>query len=466
MIPQFDSPPEDQVSQLSLTNMYFTQLNQQPGGQTGYIAPSPGTDLYVDFSGNSVRSLFQDSGNLYAVVDSTLYRIDSSGAQTTVGTLNTSSGYVSFIANTTQIMLADGTDAYVITKSSHAFATVSDADFPTTAPIRLAYLNGYGCFTTAATKALHLMDLSDFTSYTSTQYTTLTDSGETTSGCIANNGELFVFTKDRCAVYVNTAASPFPFEARSNILLNIGCSAELSLQVVDNTIIWLGTNEHGMLGIYRTTGYLPKLISSDSLNAEIRTYSNPENAISYIFSLRGHYFYHITFPDSQKSWRIDLTTGLCHEVTSRNAEGQFTRHLSSCYTYFDDKHLVGDYRSGKVYEMSQSFYTDNDTPIEREIISIPLDSQLERMTISELTVDMQVGKGLSTGQGSSPQAMLSYSTDGGNTWSAELWRSVGKIGEYRTLVRWNRLGQGRRRVFKLRYTEPTQFSVFNLLVKY
>jgi hypothetical protein len=73
-----------------------------------------------------------------------------------------------------------------------------------------------------------------------------------------------------------------------------------------------------------------------------------------------------------------------------------------------------------------------------------------------LELMMQTGVGLATGQGSDPQARLSWSDDGGYTWSNEVSRPIGKIGERNARVRWLRLGRGRDRVFKVEISDPVR----------
>jgi hypothetical protein len=55
--------------------------------------------------------------------------------------------------------------------------------------------------------------------------------------------------------------------------------------------------------------------------------------------------------------------------------------------------------------------------------------------------------------------MLRWSNDQGKTWSTELWRSLGNVGEYKTRLRWMRLGSARDRVFEVIYSDPTQFNI-------
>lgn len=57
-----------------------------------------------------------------------------------------------------------------------------------------------------------------------------------------------------------------------------------------------------------------------------------------------------------------------------------------------------------------------------------------------------------------PQIILEVSNDGGKTWSAGRSRSLGKIGEYRKLVRWSRLGRSNNRVFRVICSDPVDVA--------
>jgi hypothetical protein len=61
--------------------------------------------------------------------------------------------------------------------------------------------------------------------------------------------------------------------------------------------------------------------------------------------------------------------------------------------------------------------------------------------------------------GESPQVMLRISNDGGRTWLSEEMRGSGKLGEYLTRVRWNRLGASRRRVFEVAVTDDVPWRL-------
>jgi hypothetical protein len=52
-----------------------------------------------------------------------------------------------------------------------------------------------------------------------------------------------------------------------------------------------------------------------------------------------------------------------------------------------------------------------------------------------------------------PCVMLSWSNDGAYEWSEEMPTSVGATGQYGEVVEWWRLGEGRNRIFRIRFTE-------------
>ena len=126
-------------------------------------------------------------------------------------------------------------------------------------------------------------------------------------------------------------------------------------------------------------------------------------------------------------------------------------------------HVVGDYENEKVYLLKNDVYSDNGDPIQRLRITPHLSLENKRVFFDSLELDMQVGVGLSSGQGSDPQVVMQFSNDWGNTWSDESWTSaggqVGGIGEYSTRVIWRRLGRARNRVFKIAITDPVPVNI-------
>jgi hypothetical protein len=147
------------------------------------------------------------------------------------------------------------------------------------------------------------------------------------------------------------------------------------------------------------------------------------------------------------------------------SNGTYGPHRSWNHVYAFGKHLVGDWQTGKLYEMSSDYLDEDGTEIRRLRRSPTLNNELNFVYFSELTVDFATGLGpqppLTDGDGNPrpPQAMLRWSNDGGNTWSNQHIEDCGFAGEYNTRVVWRRLGRGRRRVFEVSVSDPIPWSI-------
>lgn len=84
---------------------------------------------------------------------------------------------------------------------------------------------------------------------------------------------------------------------------------------------------------------------------------------------------------------------------------------------------------------------------------------------SELQLDLEVGLGLTTGQGVDPMLMLQWSDDGGRTWSKEHWVSAGRLGAYRHRAIWRRLGRARTRTWRVVCAEAVPMRWINAYVQ-
>ena len=157
---------------------------------------------------------------------------------------------------------------------------------------------------------------------------------------------------------------------------------------------------------------------------------------------------------------VNARTGAWSQWSSGLAGG---RHRSNCHVYFAGKNLVGDFENGKIYELSETTYTDDGDTIKRTRVSPALfdpEGNLE-LSYPELVVEFKAGVGLAVGTGSDPQAMLRYSDDGCRTWSTEEWATIGKLGQYGWIARWDMLGSAKVRNFEISMTGPIEWVITN-----
>lgn len=104
-------------------------------------------------------------------------------------------------------------------------------------------------------------------------------------------------------------------------------------------------------------------------------------------------------------------------------------------------------------------HTGTVDPVRRLRQTAHLSDEQVWLFFSKFQLDVQAGGGLNDGQGADPQVMLSWSDDGGHTWSAEHWVSAGKQGEYRRRAIWRRLGRSRDRVWRIVVSDPVAWRI-------
>jgi hypothetical protein len=64
-----------------------------------------------------------------------------------------------------------------------------------------------------------------------------------------------------------------------------------------------------------------------------------------------------------------------------------------------------------------------------------------------------------------PQWRLTVSDDGGRTWSTLVKpRSIGKLGEYLSRLRWLKMGQSRERMIRLECTDPIRRNIVGIYI--
>lgn len=119
--------------------------------------------------------------------------------------------------------------------------------------------------------------------------------------------------------------------------------------------------------------------------------------------------------------------------------------------------LIGDAFAGVVGKMNFNAFTEYGNPMWGQIASPPVHNDRKRVFVKRFELDIESGVGLPVGQGEDPVWMLDWSKDGGRTFSeVQPFRSMGRIGEYLTRLRWLRLGQGRQWIFRLQSTDPVR----------
>jgi hypothetical protein len=274
------------------------------------------------------------------------------------------------------------------------------------------------------------------------------------------NREVFLLHERSSSVWVDQGSFPFPFVRLPGTSTQHGCAAAYSVARIGESFAWLGKDDRGQGVVWKMAGYVPERISTYAVENATSTYPIISDARAYSYQQGGHEFYVLTFPSADVTWVYDSTTNLWHKRAYRDALNVLHRDRGNCAAIFSNKVVVGDWQNGNLYSLDLNIYTDaGGVPLWRMRRAPHLTSDLKRVSYQELQIQYEPGVGLVSGQGSDPQAMLTYSDDGGSTWSNQHWTSVGKIGQYKNRARWQRLGMARDRIFQVEMSDPVKFVI-------
>lgn len=430
---------------------------QSPGDKNKVSLYScPGLPFLVSGGNGATRSngvLFKSK--LYFVAGSELISITSSGSIASVGTLNSSGGRVELVAGRDYLALVDGTDGY--SWNDTTFAQITDLDFPSN-PSHITYLDGYFIVNKGDSDEFYISTVEDPTAWGALDFANAESSPDDILAHTSNQKDLYLFGETTTQVYYDSKNVDFPFDPYPNGVLQVGIEAKHSLVSTSHGIFWLSRTNEGELRVSKAIGLQHQIISSNDIDWQISQFTDASDAIGWIEQDGDRTIYVLTFPTADKTY--------CYDVMLPPEIGWFEkkswdigRWRASGYGAIGSKRIIGDYSTSDFYTLDFDTFDENGDILERVRRAQIIHADKKEITIHELVLDVEVGVGVTTGQGSNPQIMLRYSDDGGKTWSSELWENLGKIGERNTEVYWSKLGAARSWLFEVSVSDPVSVNI-------
>lgn len=337
------------------------------------------------------------------------------------------------------------------------FAAAFSYVFPTPTTPRLeanvsdvVFQDGYFIALDPSTSSIYLSAQEDGLSWDPLDVAQRNDSPDKWVKMIVRPKEVWLFGSESTSVYYDSGDAGFPYVPNPSVSIAYGTSAPASVALLYSSPIWLAND----LTVRYANGYTPERISTHAIEYAISQYATVSNADATTYTEQGHAYYVLTFPGIA-TWVYDFVTGLWHERGAYDGL-DFTGIPVWGYTFAFNTHLVGSRTTGIIYEQLQDVATDIDgvSGLRRVRLAPHVVQSLNRIRYSRFRLHMEVGVGLTTGQGSDPQVMLRWSNDGGQSFGAEYLGAAGALGAYGTLVDWWQLGQGRDRVYEVSVSDP------------
>ena len=429
-----------------LVNLY-AEPSEDGGKKAVALYGDPGLVLWNTAGDGPIRGMLTaPDGSIYVVSGTSLYRYPPVGAGVLIGTID-GTHMCRMVHNGTHLLVAADHGLY--------YATATEL-FDHTATLSsicgLAYQDGYGILMQAGSQRVYVTAVDDFSSIDLLDFTALDRNPDLNITCTNSQGELWGFKERTIEVLANTGAATFPFTRVA--FIERGCGAAGSVALGDGSVFWLGNDKR----VYRSNGYQPIPISTPAIDRMIAGATGHASAEAFVYTLGGHTHYTISFGDLAISY--NLTTRTWRERVSYG----LTRWRAQGYALRSDgiTNLVGDYDSGNIYELDIDTYTENSEILARTIVCPPLSADPNPISVHGLALDFEAGVGLTSGQGSDPVVLLSWSDDDGRTWSNDVSGSLGALGNYRWRAQFNRLGRSRNRSFRFRISDPVKVAILGV----
>ena len=399
-----------------LVNLY-AELSSTPGSASvAMLIGTPGLRLFSAGISSPVRGAIQGpDGICYAVQSNVLLSISATGqASPALGHLTTSTGCVSMAENGllsagiggNQIAIADGENIYIYNVTTAVFTTVNQ---PIT---HIEFIDSYfigidGTMNTFAS------DIYDGLTWNPLATTPVEAASDRISNLLNLHQQLFYIKEYTTEVFYNNGqatAVGFPYSRMGGAVIDYGTKAPWSVCRGANSAFFMAwERKTGFVGVVMLNGYTPVVISPPAVTWAMSQSTDLTQCFGYCYSDEGHTFCVMTNPVDRWTWVYDTTTQMWHE---RSSSGTGGRHISNCYVRAYDKHLVGDYLSGRLYEMGSRYYTDAGQPITSLQRTQHLaDDERSDIFIGQLQVDIESGVGMDGP--ATPCKAYAVLTDGG-----------------------------------------------------
>lgn len=448
-----------------LGNMYLEKIESEGGKSSFALYQSPGLSRFATLTDTPIRGMIYHNatGRAFVISGSTLFEVFSDGTKQSRGNVANDGLPASMAQSNIQIMIASAQIGYCFTLATN---TLSANPANLTAPLQVQYDDGFFVAITANSNKFQYSNALDGLTWNALNVAALSVMPDNINGIIFDHRELIIFGQNRSVAYYDSG-NTFTFDVIPGGYIDDGLGASFARVRADNTSFYLSTDERGGIQFKRLNGYTPVRVSTHAVEQVWRGYTKISDANAFAFGFNGHIFIQLNFPSANSnrgaSWRYDVATGTWSEVFFLN-NGQEYMHKAGYHMYAFNKHLVGDPNSGNIYEMNDTFYTDDGNPIERLRVGPHIFSENERIKHNSYEIFHEMGLATITNQDGTtraPQAMLKWSDDGGKVFGNEHWRSVGQLGQYKNRTIWRQLGQSRDRVYRWSATDAVAWRLID-----
>jgi hypothetical protein len=422
---------------------------------------------------NSVRNNF-----MLAVINATVFKIDSSFIFSTVGTLSTSTGDVFMDENLSgQICIVDGLNAYIFDNSTSSITTQT---LTITPPVGAPYdvVPNYVCYhntfflISSAPASPNPSSWYAFQFATNTTISWVSGSQFTlqTKPDIALAVQRLPGRSNNVLVLGNTVAEVWTqvggvqnYQRVSSFNIDTGVVSVSTIAASEKYLCYLAKNENNAPFIMVTDGGTTNKISNDGIDNILGRLNRPDRSNAFFYRQDGHLFYQISFYDSSDNFSLiyDFNTSMFFYVTDENLNYHPARQI----VYFGNKTYFISLRHGSIFEMDTELVTADYQTLPgdygQEIPRIRITNTIRKEDNSRFRVGyfcLTLEQGMPNNNPSiQPAIDLSFSKDGNQSYSNVVRRDLHPVGKFKNRLNYYRFGSANEFTIQLRFYGFTRF---------
>ncbi len=368
------------------------------------------------------------------------------------------------------VIVVPGGKSFVFDTADSTLVEITDPNFR--ASNSGVFVDGFFVFSSRDGSVFFNSALNDPLTYDALDFGTAEANPDIIVALHVNHNELFVCGSQTIEIFRNIGGVGFPFQRIAGALIQKGVHAQHSVVDFDNTFVFIGGDKNEQSAMWRVTGSSSaRRFSTSAIDNAIQEFTRDEisRAFAVTYAENGNFQVAFTFQSTRipsKTFVYNATTSAqsgedtWHERQSGDEEGSWR---AGSVVAAHGKLLVGDTLSGQVGALDKNTFTEFGDLMVRQRTSSPFSTRGIPAFVSSLMLTMEAGTGLTSGPGSNPQIRMSFSDDGGKTFSSEFSRSYGKRGRFGIIPSWRRLGRvPANRVLCFRTSEPVKSVVIRL----
>lgn len=415
----------------------------------------PGLRSFATSDEAGFRGALLSGSTLYLAFEDVVVKTDSAGGAVSAVDDLDGDARVFWASNnkrpTADIVLVTEGDAFKMV--SEVVSSLGDADLP--APNAVCFLDGYFFFSIADGRCF-ASGLNAIT-INANDFATCEAKNDSLLRPVPWNGQLLLCGANTIEVWANTGnPSGFPFTRAAVIQRGlIGQGAISGFEDgFGKGLLWVADDNC----VHQLSGYTPEKVSPPDLDRLIEAVVDKDTLEASVYISGGHPKWVLSC--AAWTWEYDLVTREWNERKSYLAARW--RGVRSFNAF--NKWLCGDTDSGNIYEITRDVHTEAGSPLIAEAWSSPVQNFPNRIRVARADFDFSPGVGVVTGidpNETNPNVDISYSDDGGFSFSNPRQRPLGRMGKanQRVTLFNNGTSGAQGRIWKVCMSDPAHFGL-------